>query len=58
MMMQDSVVDVLFTSISIALVDNFHVRQDFYALMHVGTTVERPIQAVSNMIYFYKGDKL
>jgi hypothetical protein len=56
-MMLDSVVDVLFTSIKLALVDN-HVRQDFYALMDVGTTVEQPIQAANNMIYFYKGDKL
>jgi len=58
MMMQDSVVDVLFTSIKLALVDNSHALQDFYALMDAGTTAERPIQAVNNMIYFYKGDKL
>ena len=58
MMTLSFVVDALLININIALAVNSHVLQDFYALMDVGTTVERPIQAASNMIYFYKGDKL
>jgi hypothetical protein len=58
MMTLSFVVDALLININIALVVNSHVLQDLYALMDVGTTVEQPIQAVNNMIYFYKGDKL
>jgi hypothetical protein len=57
-MMLDSVADVLIMIINTVLAVNSHVLQDLLVLMDVGIYAERPIQAASNMIYFYKGDKL
>jgi hypothetical protein len=57
-MMLDSVADVLIMIINTVLAVNLHVLQDLLVLMDVGISAERPIQAASNMIYFYKGDKL
>ena len=57
-MMEDSVADVHIIIIDIALADSFPVHQALCVPTDVGLAVERPIQAVNNMIYFYKGDKL